>query len=93
MWESKAKEEALKDARNQIEVAAKINRLKVGKLVTLTDVNSIPSSPPGIRPMMLKGEEPTSIGTFVQDKITENIFYSEQTVKISSSYNATYELY
>lgn len=87
MWESKAKEEAIKDARSQVESVAKINHLRVGKLVSLTDINS-----PGPMPLsaVFKGEEPTNTGAVEQDQV---IKYREQTEKITTSYNATYEVY
>lgn len=93
-WESKAKEEALKDARNQIEVAAKINHLKVGKLLTLEDDNSPKPYP---LPMKALNDQTTdsqdqSFSPEEPDQ-TDNVYYSEQTVKITSSYTATYELY
>ncbi|MBI5126912.1 SIMPL domain-containing protein [Candidatus Roizmanbacteria bacterium] len=99
-WETKAKEEALKDARNQIESVAKINRLRVGKLVTLEDANN-----PKPYPMPLKAFDSGSGVTNIEDQSqpiekssmsqqnTGNVFYSEQTVKITASYNAQYELY
>lgn len=95
-WEAKAKETALKDARTQVESVAKINHLTVGKLVSLTDTNS---GPPIIRPMMLKGEEPTANGALQPDSSTTSTqsetvnSYSEQTVKINATYYAQYELY
>lgn len=87
-WESKAKEEALKDARSQVETIAKINRLRVGKLLTVEDGNN-----PRPYPMLLKGaDQAVSSGQETQT-VNNNNFYSEQSVKISSSYTATYELY
>lgn len=86
-WETKAKEIALKDARNQAESIAKINRLKVGKLVSITDYGS----PQQLmdQSVMFKGTEP-SIGSEIQ---INQVNYSEQTVKIYASYTAVYELY
>jgi len=89
IWESKAKEEALKDARSQIESAAKINRLRVGKLLTLEDVNS--PKPYSLSMMKAINESPGVNDQTVTSQ--ENVYYSEQTVKITSSYTATYELY
>ncbi len=96
-WESKAKEEALKDARRQIEQIAKTNKLKVGKLTYLRDLNE----GGGIYPMPVyeknlmetqdsssSSDEPTETGV-----AEENMFYGEQTVKITASYQARYELY
>jgi uncharacterized protein YggE len=97
-WESKAKEEALKDARNQIESAAKINHLRVGKLLTLEDA-SIPKPYPVAMMKALNGQAPTaedqsvSAGNETTQVKEDNVYYSEQTVKITSSYTATYELY
>jgi len=97
-WESKAKEEALKDARNQIESAAKINHLRVGKLLTLED-NSIPKPYPlaikafnGQSPNMME-DQSSPVDSETTQASEENIYYSEQTVKITSTYTATYELY
>lgn len=94
-WETKAKEEAVKDARAQVETVAKINRLRVGKLVNLTDNNN-----PQPYMMELKATDSGSGDESVQSApaevappSTNNTFYSEQTVKISSSYTAVYELY
>ena len=97
-WESKAKEEALKDARNQIESAAKINHLHVGKLLTLEDA-SIPKPYPVAMMKVSNGQSPTAEdqSSFAVSETAqardENMYYSEQTVKITSSYTATYELY
>ena len=85
-WESKAKEEALKDARDQVESIAKINRLRVRKLLTIEDSNN--PRPYPITLDAMEGQEATK-----EETATDNIYYSEQTVKITSSYNATYELY
>jgi uncharacterized protein YggE len=96
-WESKAKEAALKDARDQIEKIAKTNKLKVGKLTYLKDLND--GGDYEILPMYReKGamspddssslEEPTNTGV-----VEDNVFYSEQSVKITASYQARYELY
>lgn len=96
-WESKAKEDALKDARSQVESIAKINRLKVGKLLSIEDVNN-----PKPYPMALKAMNGRATGedqsVSVQNESApqvedNNVYYSEQTVKITSSYTATYELY
>lgn len=97
-WEKKAKEEALKDAREQIEQIAKTNKLKVGKLVYLKDMNEVgiypvtlekrmmaPNEAPG---MEIQPEEPTNTGV-----AEDNTYYGEQTVKITASYQARYELY
>lgn len=97
-WESKAKEDALKDARSQVESIAKINRLRVGKLLTIEDANNPRPYPMAIKAMNGQSgiEEDQSVSVRnesipqVEDK---NIYYSEQTVKITSSYTATYELY
>lgn len=90
-WESKAKEEALKDIRTQIESVAKINHLRVGKLRTLIDSENPRPYPMAIKAMSNDQAELTA----QQDKSLDNRgpFYSEQTVKITSSYTATYELY
>lgn len=95
-WEAKAKEMALNDARNQIESVAKINRLRVGKLVSLEDANNP-------RPFQLmkalNGTAPTEDQSFstsqegANQQTTNNAYYSEQTVKINASYTAVYELY
>lgn len=85
-WESKAKEDALKDARSQVESIAKINRLKVGKLLTIEDANN-----PKPYPVALKAMDNTNESA--PQKEDSNIYYSEQSVKITSSYTATYELY
>ncbi|MBI5123081.1 SIMPL domain-containing protein [Candidatus Roizmanbacteria bacterium] len=94
-WESKAKEEALKDARSQIESVAKINKLKVGKLLTLEDGNN-----PRPYPITMKvnSQSPNIGGSPIDDQTVsstqeKNVYYNEQTVKITSSYTATYELY
>ena len=85
-WESKAKEEALKDARDQVESIAKINRLRVRKLLTIEDSNN--PRPYPITLDAMEGQEATK-----EETATNNVYYSEQTVKITSSYTATYELY
>ncbi len=85
-WESKAKEDALKDARSQVESIAKINRLRVGKLLTIEDGNNPKPYPIALKAMNNNDESAPQ----VEDS---NIYYSEQTVKITSSYMATYELY
>lgn len=96
-WESKAKEAALKDARQQIEKIAKTNKLKVGKLTDLKDMSmggDYQVSPmyrekntmsPDDAPLL---EEPTNTGV-----VEDNVFYSEQSVKITAAYQARYELY
>ncbi len=96
-WETKAKEEALKDARNQIESVAKINRLRVGKLLSLEDTNNLRPYP---MPLKAFGSGSANVEDQSQpmqqetsQKKTENVYYSEQTVKITASYNAQYELY
>lgn len=95
-WESKAKEIALKDARSQIESIAKINHLRVGKLISLTDTYS---SQPFFE-QTFKGEEMLNAEGAQPDQVTaekqaqpENVYYSEQTIKITASYDASYELY
>jgi uncharacterized protein YggE len=85
-WETKAKEEALKDARAQVETIAKINHLKVGKLMKVEDGNN-----PRPYPMDLKQMEASTQD--VAQTTDNNVSYSEQTEKIISSYTATYELY
>jgi uncharacterized protein YggE len=100
-WEKKAKEEALKDAREQIEQIAKTNKLKVGKLVSLKDMDQVGIYPVIMEKRMIEPdyandlgvespqqEEPTRTGA-----VEENMFYGEQTVKITASYQAVYELY
>lgn len=96
-WETKAKEEALKDARSQVESIAKINRLRVRKLLTIDDGNN-----PRPYPMPLEGmrgrtpgiqDQSYEIDSKTTQPSAENIYYSEQTVKITSTYTATYELY
>ena len=101
-WEAKAKEEALKDARSQIESIAKINHLRVGRLLSLEDANN-----PDLYPMPIKElnlNDGANDGTTMEAQSsspseeasqtkTDNTYYSEQTVKITSSYTATYELY
>lgn len=98
-WESKAKEEALKDARDQVESIAKINRLRVRKLLTIEDSNNPRPYPITLDAMegqvinvedqsLSAGREATK-----EETTANNVYYSEQTVKITSSYTATYELY
>ena len=89
-WESKAKEEALKDARDQVESIVKINSLRVHKLLTIGDGNN-----PRPYPITLDAMEGQSAGREAtkEETATNNVYYSEQTVKITSSYTATYELY
>lgn len=100
-WEKKAKEEALKDAREQIEQIAKTNKLKVGKLVSLKDMDQVGLYPVTMEKRMIEpdysndlgmeapqAEEPTRSGA-----VEDNMFYGEQTVKITASYQAIYELY
>lgn len=102
-WESKAKEEALKDTRSQIESIAKINHLKVGKLLSLEDSNN-----PRPYPMPLEAASDESSGMMkyaqtesnTQEALpiknqseSDNVYYTEQSVKITASYTATYELY
>ncbi len=88
-WESKAKEEALKDARDQVESIAKINRLLVRKLLTIEDGNN-----PRPYPITLDAMEGQVIKEATKEETAaNNVYYSEQTVKITSSYTATYELY
>ena len=89
IWESKAKEEALKDARSQIESVAKINKLRVGKLLTLEDNNN-----PRPYPITMKANSKSPINDQAVSSAQEkNVYYSEQSVKITSSYTATYEVY
>ncbi|MEK7597721.1 MAG: SIMPL domain-containing protein [Patescibacteria group bacterium] len=92
-WESKAKEEALKDARDQVESIAKINRLRVRKLLTIEDSNN--PRPYPITLDAMEGQVTDSAGREAtkEETVTNNVYYSEQTVKITSSYTATYELY
>lgn len=97
-WESKAKEDALKDARSQVESIAKINRLRVGKLLSIEDANNPRPYPMDIKVMngQFTGVEDQSVSVQNESAPQEevnNIYYSEQTVKITSSYTATYELY
>ncbi len=97
-WETKAKEDALKDARNQVESIAKINRLKVGKLLTIEDGNNPKPYPMALKAMKGRSASVEDQSVSVQNESTpqeedSNIYYSEQTVKITSSYTATYELY
>lgn len=97
VWESKAKEEALKDIRSQIESIAKINHLKVGKLLSLDDTyNPRPFPLPmeatsGDSSVMMKGVQLDSGSQEVVQN--DNVYYSEQSVKINASYTAVYELY
>ncbi len=84
-WETKAKEAALKDARNQVETIAKINHLKVGRLISISDQNIL-LPVKGIQPMMKTLTEGAN-------SANNNAYYGEQTVKINASYNAVYELY
>lgn len=88
-WETKAKEEALKDARSQAESIAKINKLRVGRLVSITDDN-VPQLYAEDQDLMYK--ESASISNEATARI-EQVNYSEQTVKIYASYTAVYELY
>ena len=76
-WETKAKEEALRDARAQVETIAKINHLRVGKLMTVEDGDN-----PRPYPMELKPQTTDNSAN-----------YGEQTEKIISSYTTTYKLY
>lgn len=98
-WESKAKEEALKDTRTQIESIAKINHLKVGKLLSLEDTyNPRPFPLPmeatsGDSSSMMKEAQFDSGAQEALPNEDENIYYNEQSVKITASYTATYELY
>ncbi len=88
-WESKAKEEALKNARSQIESVAKINKLRVGKLLTLEDNNN-----PRPYPITMKANSETPINDQTVSSAQEkNVYYGEQSVKITSSYTVTYEVY
>lgn len=91
VWETKAKEMALQDARSQAESAAKINHLKVGKLVSLTEGYS---PGPLYEPMMKNDAEPGA-ANFGNDQSVEQtgVTYSEQTVKINAQYTVQYELY
>lgn len=88
-WESKAKEAALQDARTQAETAAKINHLKVGRLVSVTEEGS---AQPFIAPM-LKGAVSEQANQANDVNGNNSTFYSEQTVKINASYTVQYELY
>jgi len=91
-WETKAKEDALQDARTQVESIAKINRLRVGKLLTIEDGNNPKPYPIG----QTTGVEDQSVSVQNESAPQEkenNIYYSEQTVKIISSYTAVYEIY
>ena len=88
-WETKAKKAALNDARAQVESVAKINHLTVGKLISITDNSSQPTIEP---PTMLKAEGTTNSGTIGQGQ-SNGVYYNEQTVTITASYNAEYELY
>ena len=94
-WETKAREEALKDTRNQVESIAKINRLKVGKLLSIDDTNNPRPFP---LPMEATSSEPSvmmkeaQLDSSVQNQ-SDNIYYSEQSVKVTASYTAVYELY
>lgn len=97
-WESKAKDEALKDIRSQIESIAKINHLKVGKLLTIEDANNPRPYPVPMKALNGRtadidyAQSDSSAQEIAQEK-SENVYYSEQSVKITSSYTATYELY
>lgn len=95
-WESKAKEAALKDARTQIESVAKINNLRVGKLVSLQDMGDPQNYPMPLyerktmMPGSASGEEPVDTGVMEDG---DNVYYGEQTVKITATFKARYELY
>ncbi|MFA6081429.1 MAG: SIMPL domain-containing protein [Patescibacteria group bacterium] len=99
VWESRAKEEALKDTRSQIESIAKINHLKVGKLLSLDDTNNPRPFPlpmettSGEASTMMKDAQLDSGSQEAVQKQNDNVYYSEQSVKINASYTAVYELY
>lgn len=99
VWETKAKEEALKDTRNQVESIAKINHLKVGKLLSLEDTNNPRPFP---LPMEATSGDASSMmkeaqfDSGVQEALPiedENVYYNEQLVKITALYTDVYELY
>jgi uncharacterized protein len=92
-WESEAKEKALKDIRSQIEMVAKINRLKVGKLITLEDGNNPRPYPMALKAMDSSASPTNETGQTAFSAGGGSNSYSEQTVKITSTYTATYELY
>ena len=94
-WEKKAREEALKDVREQVESIAKINKLKVGKLVAITD-GSTYQEPLGDKVELLRQGNSINPGeSGVEAEVesgSEALTNNPQTVKIYASYTATYEL-
>lgn len=76
-YESQAREKALTDARNQAESIAKINHLRVGKLISLN--NGYTVSPLNKEVMMGSGGQSTSGNNTVS--------YGEKTIPITVSYN------
>lgn len=81
-YEAKAREKALQDARSQVESIAKINKLQVGKLLSLTNTGT--SGPVYKQAMM---------GSSGQSNLNTSVSYGEKTINISATFNVTYELY
>lgn len=79
-----AREEALKDARLQVESIARINNLRVGKLISLTD-----SLRPNPMPLM-RDEQVVSTSSLSSSKTHT---YEDKTIPVTASFRAVYELY
>jgi uncharacterized protein YggE len=81
-YQDGAREKALKNARAQVESIAKINKLHVGKLVSIADTNS------AVGPMQTKGMMMNAtLGG------GEQVTYGEKTIPVETSFKAIYELY
>ena len=83
-FKNQAREKALQNARDQVDAIAKINKLSVGKLVSITDANTYPG---GID--LMKG---VTSGSAPQSSSAQ-ISYGEKTIPVTASFNAVYELY
>lgn len=87
-YEAKAREKALQDVRNQVETIAKVNKLRVGKLVSISNTfTPVPIYKEAAAvPDRIQSSEAGTVGT-------TSISYGEKTIQITASYNAQYELY
>jgi uncharacterized protein YggE len=80
-YDNQAREKAVQDARNQAESVAKINHLRVGKLLTLT--NTYYPTPAYKEGVAMSGSQGSS---------GSQIAYGGKTITITASFNVQYEL-
>lgn len=80
-YKDKAREEAIKDARNQIESIAKVNKMKVTKLISIKDLESLELA-----------EQIKKYGNYYQKSQKKTFLLGEKTADVIVSYEVKYEL-